>query len=60
MTINVFRCPARCKTTADRRSIKFISLDHNHGVFTATKHSTNSKLTKAPAAAQIKIEALTS
>lgn len=32
------RCPARCRTSPDGRSIKFINLNHNHGVHTGLKN----------------------
>lgn len=34
---SIKRCPARCKTSPDGRSIKFVNLNHNHGPHTGLK-----------------------
>lgn len=36
-----YRCPAKCKTSADGSSIKFVNLNHNHGVNTGTRNGSN-------------------
>lgn len=50
------RCPAKCKTTSDHRSIKFIELTHNHGINTGTKQSAKRKSSKATTDLNIKTE----
>lgn len=40
------RCPAKCKTTTDHKSIKFIELNHNHGINSCTKQLPKKKSSK--------------
>lgn len=57
---SLFRCQAKCKTTPDGRSIKFIDLNHNHGHLTGTmtkdskRHSIG--LSKASVLVEVKTE----